>query len=146
MLSAKCQMPSARSCLRLSVLFALCIAFNAPAFAREWRITRFASSVAVAQDGTMTVHEHLVVAFDGEYHGIYRDIPIEYPGPHGSNYELFLKVTGVTNALGQKLKYDSSVQNGYRHLKIYIPNATNTTQNVEIYYTVQNGVRWFDGF
>ncbi len=36
--------------------------------------------------------------FTGEYHGIYRDIPIEYPGPHGSNYELFLKVTGVTDA------------------------------------------------
>ena len=101
-----------------------------PAFAREWHITRFVSNITVQQDGVMEVREHLAVEFDGEYHGIYRDIPIEYPGPHGSNYELFLKVTGVTNALGQKLKYDSSVQNGYRHLKIYIPNATNTTQNV----------------
>ncbi len=94
----------------------------------------------------MEVREHLDVAFNGDYHGIYRDIPIEYPGPHGSNYELFLKVTGVTDALGHKLKYDSSVQNGYRHLKIYIPDAADSTKTVEIDYTVSNGVRWFDGY
>ncbi len=114
------------------------------AFAREWRITHFTSNIAVAQDGTLSVREHLVVAFNGDFHGIYRDIPIEYPGPHGSNYELFLKVTEVTNALGKDLKYDSSVQNGYRHLKIYIPGASDSTQTVEINYTVKNGVRWFD--
>lgn len=48
--------------------------------------------------------------------------------------------------MGQKLKYDSSVQNGNRHLKIYLPNASNSTQTVEIDYTVKNGVRWFDGY
>ncbi len=126
--------------------FALVLLFTIPAFAREWRITHFASNVTVEQDGTMSVREHLVVAFDGEFHGVYRDIPIEYPGPHGSNYELFLKVTKVTDALGHKLKYDSSVQNGYRHLKIYIPQASNSTQTVEIDYDIQNGVRWFDGY
>ncbi len=145
MLSAKRQMPIPRF-FKASAIAAILVALAVPAFAREWHITRFVSNITVQQDGVLEVREHLAVEFDGEYHGIYRDIPIEYPGPHGSNYELFLKVTGVTNALGQKLKYDSSVQNGYRHLKIYIPNATNTTQNVEIYYTVQNGVRWFDGF
>ncbi len=127
------------------VLCALAI-LSIPAFAREWHVTRFVSNISVAQDGTMQVREHLVVQFDGEFHGIYRDIPIEYPGPHGTNYELFLNVTGVTNAMGQKLKYDSSTQSGNRHLKIYVPNASNSTQTVEIDYTVKNGVRWFDGY
>ena len=135
MLSAKCQ---------LRTLVLLCIALAIPAFAREWRITNFSSSMEVAPDGTMTVRENLAVSFEGEFHGIYRDIPIQYPGPHGSNYTLFLTVTGVTDGQGHNLKYDSSVQGDFRHLKIYIPNAVNTTKVVDINYTVKNAVRWFD--
>ncbi|MFZ0794427.1 MAG: DUF2207 domain-containing protein [Candidatus Korobacteraceae bacterium] len=134
MLSAKC-------CLRTAAVVAL-LAF--PAFAREWHITSFVDDVTVAQDGTMTVREHLVVDFNGAFHGIYRDIPVEYPGPHGSNYTLLLTVTSVTDGQGGALKYDSSVQNGNRHLKIYIPGAVDTRRVVEISYTVKNGVRWFD--
>ena len=100
--------------------------------------------MTVAKDGSAQVLEHLEVDFDGEYHGIYRDIPIEYPGPHGSNYTLFLNVTGVTDGHGHKLKYDSSTRNGYRHLKIYIPDAVNATRIVDIRYTMSNAVRWFD--
>jgi uncharacterized membrane protein YgcG len=131
---------------RISLFLATILVVTAPAFAREWHITHYASNVTVAQDGSMTVREHLVVEFSGDYHGIYRDIPIEYPGPHGTNYELFLKVTGVTDPLGHKLKYDSSTRNGYRHLKIYIPGASDSTKTVEIDYTVLNAIRWFDGY
>ena len=114
MLRAKCQ-------LRALALLVICLALAAPALAREWRIARFDTQMSVAQDGVATVTERIDVVFEGTFHGIYRDIPIEYPGPHGSNYTLFLKVTGVTDAEGNKLKYDSSTQNGNRHLKIYIP-------------------------
>jgi uncharacterized membrane protein len=138
------RMLRARRTLRGVILF--CVVLITPAFAREWRITRFASDMTVAQDGTMTVREHIVLYFDGTYHGIYRDIPIQYPGPHGSNYTLFLTVTGVTDDQGNKLKYDSSVQDDFRHLKIYIPDAVNTTKAVEISYTVKNAVRWFDDY
>jgi len=122
------------------------LALATPAFAREWRITHFDSNMNVAQDGSMTVNEHIVVAFNGSFHGIYRDIPIQYPGPHGSNYTLFLNVISVNDGLGHKLKYESSVQNDYRHLKIYIPGAVDTTKTVEINYTVKNAIRWFDGY
>ncbi len=128
--------------MRAVVLF--CIALAVPAFARDWHITSFVDNVTVAQDGTMTVREHMVVDFEGAFHGIYRDIPIEYPGPHGSNYTLLLTVTSVTDGQGGKLKYDSSVQNGNRHLKIYIPDAVDARRVVEISYTIKNGVRWFD--
>ena len=131
---------------RIFLIFVVSLFLALPAFANEWHIQRFATNITVAQDGTMTVDENLTIAFNGVYHGIYRDIPIEYPGPHGSNYTLFLKVTAVTDSSGNKLKYESSVRNGYRHLKIYIPGAVNTTQSVSIKYEVQNGVRWFDGY
>ncbi len=136
-------MPTAKCQVR-AVALAIILLLTLPAFAREWRITNFASSMEVAPDGTMTVRENLEVSFQGEFHGIYRDIPIQYPGPHGSNYTLFLTVTGVTDGQGRNLKYDSSVQGDFRHLKIYVPNAVNTTKIVDINYTVKNAVRWFD--
>jgi len=137
MLTAKCQ-------LRTLALVVLCAALTIPAFARDWHIARFDTQMAVAQDGVSTVTERIDVVFEGAFHGIYRDIPVEYPGPHGSNYTLFLKVTGVTDGEGNRLKYESSTQNGNRHLKIYIPDAVNATRTVEIHYTVTNAVRWFD--
>ncbi len=130
--------------LRCTVLAILCLIVATPAFAREWHIQRFASNIVVAQDGTTTVDENLAVVFNGEYHGIYRDIPLEYPGPHGSNYELFLNVIAVTDGFGHQLKYESSTRNGSRHLKIYVPGAVDTTKMVEIKYSVKNAVRWFD--
>ena len=54
------------------MLLLLGVLLSAPAFAREWHITRFVSNVSVAQDGTMQVREHLVVQFEGEYHGMFR--------------------------------------------------------------------------
>jgi len=100
MLSAKC-------CLRIAALVAV---LAVPALAREWHVSSFVDNISVEQDGTMTVRERLMVDFEGAYHGIYRDIPVEYPGPHGSNYTLFLTVTSVTDGQGESLKYDSSVQ------------------------------------
>ena len=137
MLTAKCQ-------LRTLILTVLCLALVIPAAARDWHIARYTTTMTVARDGTAQVLEHLEVVFDGEYHGIYRDIPIQYPGPHGSNYTLFLTVTGVSDGHGHKLKYDSSVQNGSRHLKILIPDAVNATRTVDIHYNLTNVVRWFD--
>jgi uncharacterized membrane protein len=131
---------------RTLVLFVLCVVIAVPAAAREWHISRFATTMTVSRDGTAQVLEHLDVVFDGQYHGIYRDIPIEYPGPNGSNYTLFLKVTGVTDGHGHNLKYDSSVRNGSRHLKIYIPDAVDATRTVDIRYNLTNAVRWFDGY
>ncbi|MGB8885158.1 MAG: DUF2207 domain-containing protein [Candidatus Korobacteraceae bacterium] len=137
-------MLTAKRRLRTLALIVLCLAFVLPAAARDWHIARYITTMTVARDGTAQVMEHLDVVFDGEYHGIYRDIPIQYPGPHGSNYTLFLTVEGVTDGHGHRLKYDSSVRNGSRHLKIYIPDAVNATRTVDIRYNVTNAVRWFD--
>jgi uncharacterized membrane protein len=114
------------------------------AHGKSWRVSDFQDQIIVAQDGTAVVTERITLVFEGEFHGIHRTIPIEYPGPNGTNYELFLTVTSVTDGSGGKLKYDSSTSSGARDLKIYIPDAVDATRTVEITYRVRNGTRFFD--
>ncbi len=118
--------------------------FAIPLFARSWRVADFNDKISVAEDGSATVHERITVSFEGEWHGIHRFIPVEYPGPRGTNYTLFLSVTDVTDGDGGKLKYESSTSNGRRDLKIYIPGAVDTSRTVAITYTVRNGTRFFE--
>ena len=73
---------AAASCL----LFAL---FASPLFARSWRVADFNDTISVHEDGSAAVQERITLAFVGEWHGIHRFIPVEYPGARGTNYTLF---------------------------------------------------------
>ena len=128
------------------LLFLILALLRVPATAqvRNWRVTDFKDTISIAADGTALVSEKITLAFVGEWHGIHRTIPVEYPGPHGTNYTLFLNVMSVTDENGSKLKYDSSKSGATRDLKIYIPGAVDTTRVVNIDYSVRNGVRFFD--
>jgi len=131
-----------RSKLRLYVAFFFLLT---PAlFAKSWRVADFSDTISISQDGSAAVHERITLVFEGEWHGIHRFIPVEYPGPRGTNYTLFLNVVDVTDDNGAKLKYDSSTSNGFRDLKIYIPGAVDSTRIVDIDYTVRNGMRFFE--
>jgi uncharacterized membrane protein len=132
-----------RSKLRFYILIACLLFCASPLFARSWRISDFNDDITISADGTTTVHERITVVFIGEFHGIHRTIPIDYPGPSGTNYTLFLSVKGVTDEGRAPLKYESSRQGHYRDLKIYIPGATDTTRTVEIHYVLRNAVRFF---
>ena len=122
----------------------LLLLFAPPLFARSWRVADFNDTISVHEDGSAVVHERITLAFEGEWHGIHRFIPVEYPGARGTNYTLFLSVTGVSDGNGGKLKYQSSTSNGFRDLKIFIPDAVDATRIVEIDYTVRNGTRFFE--
>ena len=129
---------------RQLLLLACFFVLTAPLFAESWRIANFEDTISVSADGSTLVKERINLVFVGTWHGIHRTIPIEYPGPRGTNYTLFMAVTGVTDGAGQKLKYDSSTSGGYRDLKIYIPDAVDTTRTVEIDYIVRNAIRYFE--
>jgi len=136
-----------RSKLRLYGAAFFCLfllVFASPLFAKSWRVADFNDTISVHEDGSAVVEERITLAFIGEWHGIHRFIPIEYPGPQGTNYTLFLSVTGVTDGNGGRLKYESSTANGFRDLKIFIPDAVNASRTVEIDYTVRNGMRFFE--
>jgi hypothetical protein len=142
--------PSARlSKLRLydgAVTLLVLFILAAPAAAKSWRVSDFQDTITVAPDGSALVNETITLNFEGEWHGIHRTIPIEYPGPNGTNYQLFVEVNSITDENGVKLKYDSSTSGAYRDLKIYIPDAFNATRTVRIAYRVRNGTRFFDGY
>jgi uncharacterized membrane protein YgcG len=115
-----------------------------PLLARSWRVTDFRDTISVGADGSAAVEERITVEFTGEWHGIQRFIPVEYPGPRGTNYTLFLKVTSVTDERSNPLRYESSLSRGYRNLKIYIPDAVDSTRTVAIEYLVRNAIRFFE--
>src|SRR5450631_4045329 len=119
---------------------------SATAQDRNWHVTDFKDTISIAADGTALVSEKITLAFVGEWPGIHRTIPVEYPGPQGTNYTLFLDVMSVTDENANKLKYDSSKSGASRDLKIYIPDAVDATKVVNIDYTVRNGVRFFDNY
>ncbi len=131
-----------------TVALAACVVFlsSAVSFAKSWRIADFQDNIVVSKDGSAVVTERISLVFEGEWHGIHRTIPIEYPGPSGTNYELFLDIKSVTDGAGSKLKYESSITNGSRDLKIYIPGASDTTKTVELVYLVRNGTRFFKDY
>src|SRR5208282_3658198 len=133
-----------RRLLVLPLLLALATAASAQA--HNWSVADFKDTISIAADGTALVSEKITVTFVGEWHGIHRTIPVEYPGAQGTNYTLFLDVLSVADENGNKLKYDSSKSGAYRDLKIYIPGAVDATRIVNIDYSVRNGVRFFDSY
>src|SRR5215467_6989173 len=89
-----------RKMLRFSPLLLTILALATTAFARSWRIADYNDEIVVSADGSTFVREHIQLVFEGEWHGIHRVIPIDYPGPNGTNYTLFLDVKSVTDGDG----------------------------------------------
>jgi uncharacterized membrane protein len=121
----------------------LLLVFSLPAMARSYRVTKFESTIHVDKDGSARIQEQITFAFSGSYQGVYRTIPVDYPGPAGSNYTLFIKIDHVTDDSGNKLKYEKSTSNGTLKLKIFVPGATDSEKTVNIEYSTPNATRFF---
>src|SRR5436305_693301 len=134
----------AASTTKALLLLAALLTLALPAAAKSWRVSNFQDTITFNPDCIALVNETITLNFEGVWHGIHRTIPIEYPGPNGTNYRLFVTIISITDETGAKLKYDSSISGDYRDLKIYIPNAVNTSRIVEIAYRVRTGTRFFD--
>src|SRR5271154_1587784 len=139
----------AAQCKKLVWLIAvvLCALFlNGPSLsAKERELKKFYSEIAVLPNGSVDVTENITFRFiGGPWQGIYRNIPVEYAGPRGMNYTLFLSVKHVTDEAGTSLKYETSRDRQYLKLKIFIPHADNSTRTVSIEYEVEDALRFFD--
>jgi len=130
---------------RRGVLLFLLLALFTPlaAFARSYHLQRFHDGIVVQPNGRVVVTEELTYVFVGQFQGIYRDIPVEYPGPGGSNYTLFLENVDVADEQGAPLKFEQQYKGGNLHLKVYVPGAADATRTVRIRYVVLNGIRFF---
>jgi uncharacterized membrane protein len=137
--------------IRSVIVIVAIFAFAFPAFSaystRELRIENFHSETIVMPDGTIDVTETIQAHFiGGPWHGLYRTIPVEYVTPQGLNYTLFVDVKRVTDGTGRTLKYESSRERHYRKLKIYVPDADNSTQSISIEYSVSDALRFFEDY
>jgi hypothetical protein len=133
------------------VLLPLLLLVTAKAQARELRIEKVDAEIVITPRGVVDVTEKIQVHFiGGPWHGLYREIPVEYVTPRGLNYSLMLSVKSVTDGSGNKLKYEDSREHQYRKLKIFVPEADDSRQTISIEYTVQNALRFsseeFDEF
>jgi hypothetical protein len=112
---------------------------------KQRQLKKFYADIVVSPAGKVYVTENITIRFiGGPWQGIYRNIPVEYVGPGGMNYSLFLGVKGVRDESGQPLKFESSRERQYRKLKIFIPNADNSTRTISIEYVVSDALRFFD--
>lgn len=107
-------------------------------------IQSFDADVRVLETGHLEVTETIRPRFTGTWNGIYRSIPVQYRTPQGLNYTLLLDVDSVTDDEGRSLRYESSRERHYRKLKIWVPQATDTTLTVVLRYRVRNGLKFFD--
>lgn len=114
------------------------------ATARDYRIRDFRADLVVDKDGSMHVMERIEFLFSGSFQGIYRTIPVEYPGPGGTNYSLLLDVLGVNDGSGNQYKYKISREGDFLKVKVWVPGAQDTSKTVVISYRVRNGLRYFE--
>jgi uncharacterized membrane protein len=122
----------------------LLLAFSLPAWARSYRVSKFNSTIHVDEDGSVRIQEQITFVFFGAYQGIYRDIPVDYPGTAGSNYTLFIKVGNITDENGTALKFERNTKDGYLKLKVYVPGASDSTKTVNIEYSSPDAIRFFE--
>ncbi len=129
----------------LILILLLALALPRAALAeRTLVIQSFDADVRVLENGHIEVTETIRPRFSGTWNGIYRSIPVQYRTPQGLNYTLLLDVESVTDDQGRALRYESSRERHYRKLKIWIPEATDTTSTVVLRYRVRNGLKFFE--
>ena len=133
-------------CLFLCLTICLLLP-SSPLLAKELRIERFNAQIDILPDSSVSVTESITAHFlGGPWHGLYREIPVEYFTAQGMNYSLFLDVKRITDGAGHPLKYESSRERHYRKLKIFIDNADNSIQTINIEYTVSDALKFHEDF
>ena len=130
--------------LSLTVAVAAIVAVPAKAETRSLAIEKFEAEVVVLDDGVIRVRETITARFEGQWNGIYRTIPIEYRTPQGFSYRLLVEPRSATDANGNALKLESSRERHYLKLKIWVPQALDTTKTITLEYRVDNGLKFFE--
>ena len=118
-----------------ALLAAVVIALATTAASAEERIHDYHSQIGIAKDGTLDVTETIRVQVDNIAinHGIFRDFPTRYNGPHGQRVRIGFKLIGATLDGASESTSTESLSNGVR---IKIGDADRTVPIGEHVYTV----------
>jgi uncharacterized membrane protein YgcG len=103
--------------------------------AAEERIHDYRSDIAIAKDGTIDVTETIRVQVGNVAinHGIYRDFPLRYDGPHGKRIKVGFKLLGTSLDGSAEPNGSESRGNGVR---VKIGDANRIVQVGEHVYTI----------
>ncbi|MGH7542024.1 MAG: DUF2207 domain-containing protein, partial [Gemmatimonadota bacterium] len=116
-----------------------------PDAARSWVIESFRAEVLVLENGDIVVTETIQPRFEGQYNGIYRDIPVEYRSPSGTwAKKIRLDVQSVTDGRGDELRHEISRERHYKRIKVWVPGAVDATRTVVIKYRVARALLHFE--
>lgn len=132
-----------RSFRILCLCLYLCI--SSAAFAQDFTINDFESSISVKKDSSFTVRETLSVEFHRPRHGIYRDIPYRYQDSYGSTILTPTDIISVTDGSDGRVKY--KVSRTGNTIRVRIGDAKQYVSGIrtyEITYRVQNAVLFLD--
>jgi Predicted membrane protein (DUF2207) C-terminal domain/Predicted membrane protein (DUF2207) N-terminal domain len=114
-----------------------------PAAARQIVIKNFDEEVVVHRDSSIDVTERIEVQFVGtDWHGLYRTIPVEYR-EEGFTRTMFVEDVSARDSDEDPLKLEQSREGPYLKLKIYVPNADNSTHTINLRYHVLNALLFF---
>jgi len=143
--------PKAAALLSTAALLAALFLPAGAAAATEsgWRIDSFNSDIFINErlDGSMRVEEQINTVFDVQKHGIYRYIPVRYPGGgfFKPGVDLNLKVLSVTDAATKApIQYQVLRSGDFANIKIGDPDKlVSGNVNYKIAYGVENAIRFF---
>ena len=111
---------------------------------RRYWIESFHAEIVVQPDGDVDVTERLTFVFEGDFNGIYRDIPWRYRTPWGLDYELRITPLAVLGEDGDGLEHEAGRRGDYYRFKVWVPGAQDATRTVTFRYRVERGLRFFD--
>ena len=119
--------------LIFSIVFILTAGFlSGVEAAQSERILDFKSLIHIHQSGSMTVSETIKVFCAGRNirHGIYRDFPTTYRGPHGNAFKVSFHVLRVLRDGASESYHFKSLSNGIRvyigKKKVFVPHGIHT--------------------
>jgi Predicted membrane protein (DUF2207) C-terminal domain/Predicted membrane protein (DUF2207) N-terminal domain len=131
---------------RVSVAVALLLVLAVPARGDEgWLIERLEFALAIQEDGSIEALEALDVDFRGlERHGIFRDIVSVQSYDETTNRRYDLRLSGVTNAEGQRHEVRTSTEGAVTRFRIGDPDRTvSGRETYRIAYTLRGALNAF---
>ena len=136
-----------------AALLALFIA-PASALAREYSISSVDIDATVLEDGTLRVEESRTFDFDGEFHGVYWDIPTGYNESNGKDVTVDIVSAGESSGSGEEVfsesfseadgTYEVSDYSSTKRLKIFSAHEDESATFTIVYEAEGIVTRWDD--
>lgn len=135
-----------RSCAPLLALLAALLVLWLPleAAPRQLVLESMQVQALVLPSSAVAVRETIAARFEGgPWQGLLREIPVVNRAPGGAAHRLGLSLGTITDAEGVPYRSETSLGDGERRLRIFIPDAAGTTRTAVIRYRVEQAIRFF---